>query len=1363
MSKSNSIYLGYHSIEAEFVVRLATELRNAGFPVWLDRLDLNETEDWYTALQKAIHQSSAVLTILSPDYMSSQFGQYELKYAYDNGRKILPVLYRVVNAAQWNPAVDYRNNIDFTESQDETSYKESFAKLCDLIKTSLPNLKVTPVDPERQQLNNLLCEIEIHKASLEYVDISYQSQSKRTKTTVMRPRPRIQSAWGLEGRFRILNDESKEVTNIYNAVNTYSRLILVGDTGSGKSTVIRRLIQDAIQLLRQSRQDEAFPFLVDATQWRDGQTFEEFLLETWQYATNPIDMLQLGRVTLYMDNVEAVADKPEKIKTLKSWLHGNQQPRNLILACDSQFYDKLELGLSTVLVEKIEPSAIDGFVNQVLGKELSGHFWGRLYPFPEQPSPYEWTIQTPLLLQMLVYVYQHSPSADLPTSIGGLLHRVLELRWQREQILDNPDWFPIEDIALPLSQLAYEMVDAGRQNLLSKERVQSILTNHRLVNALVSAKILWKSPKGQVGFVHKMFVHYFAGLYLQREGYNHALQRPDFDEDGTLKPLIWDDTIPILSGIVDDPNTFVRSIADVNAYLAVRCIEAGNHISEDSQRMVLNRLIYFASVEEVKARASTLQTLYRIGSGKVTQLFLEAMREGEWHIRKATATLFESMTTSLSRELRQTLRNWGWHEDHRVVSALRQIGDEATSALLKLLKDEDWAKRRGAALALGIIGDSAAVPDLVQVLRDDSHLVRMTATQALGRLQDVEALPYLLKRLHDDQVAVQDMAGLALINFGTSSLPGLLGELKRTNELDQYTFLIDTIGKIDPKAHIPILIERLSAKALPIQHKSIETLGELKSEEAVKAIAKYVKDTQTIPGTEQSLGQIARQALVNIGTEEAQMVLNQLSNGKKPKKKPTKKSSGGSASDAKRRAAQSIRATKQPESNLSKAIQLLQNENVGTRRNAIKQLAQFTDDQKARHHILKHLTSDTVPAVRWEAVKALENFDGEAVVKGLSKAFNDSTVMVSRDAGLMLAKKGEQALPILLKGLADRYPERRMFAVEALRVLKHPDAVPKLIDALFDTAIVEDEPIARVAAKALHEINTPEARQALAEHWHEPLEGTVDANDEDKNPKLQKINHWLEQITGDNDFQTRRLAAKRLQKFAWKTHEDPVDLAVQTRLLDSLKGKLDRQAKVAIIEALGWLGNEKVTTDLMPYLNDKRWNVRLLTLQVLARHAEKNLLAIFLERLKDDPHANVRAGMADLLAEMDSEKQIVDALLDALRDSSLEVQYASITALGQLKAIEAVPQIIHLLSSDDLRIVVTVIETLGELQSASAVAHLKPFLQKRTLIPWQEEQGRELRLDEVTAKALETIGTVDAKLALEDWQIQQGASSSTSG
>ena len=1011
MGKPNAIYIGYHPIDAEFTIRLATQLRNHGFSVWLDRLDLNETEDWYTALQKAIHQSSAILTILSPDYKSSKFGQHELKYAHDTGRKIFPVLYRFVTASLWNSAVDYRNNIDFTESRDETIYRESFQRLCELIKTSLPNLQIKPVEPERQQLNNLLCEIEVHKASLEYVDISFQSQNSRAKTSVMRPRPRIRNAWGLEGRFRIVNGEMKGVPNIYNAVNTHSRLMLVGEIGSGKSTVMRRLIQDAVQLLKQSREEEAFPFLVDATLWQDGQSLEAFLKETWQYATNPVDMLQLGRVTLYMDNVEAIAGKSDKVDAVRSWLHSEQQPRNVVFASDSQFYEQLDLGLPKVFVERIEPSTVENFVNRSLGKELSGHFWGRLYPSPDAPSPYDWAIRTPLLLQMMMYVYEHSPSADLPTNMGALLYRVLDLRWQREQILDNPDWVPFDDIALPLSQLAYEMIEAGRQTLLDTQRAETILANERLIHALNSAKILWKSSQGQIGFVHKIFVYYFAGLYLKREGYNHALQRPEFEEDGTLKSRLWDDTVAVMSGIVDDPNTFVRSLADVNAYLAIQCIETGNHINEETQRAVLNRLIYYASVEDVKARPSALQTLYRVGSGKVTQLFLQAMREGEWSIRKATATLFESMTTPFSRELKQTLQNWGWQEDHRVVSALRQIGDEAISALLKLLKDDDWTKRRGAAWALGIIGDSAAIPDLVQLLRDDSHLVRMSAIQALGRLQDVEALPYLLKRLHDDQVAVQDMAGLALVNFGASSLPGLLQELKRTNEPDQFAFLLDTITKIDDKAHIPILIERVSDRTLLIQHKAIETLGTLKSEDAISAIAKYVKDSQPVPGTQQTLGQTARQALMTIGTEEAKMMLDQLSSkGKKAKKVPTKPSKG-SASDAKRRASQSIRAVKNQDTELSKVINLLQNENVGTRRNALKQLARLTDEQKARHHILKHLTTDPEPAVRWEAIKALENFSGEAVIKGLAKAFNDSTVMVSRDAGLMLAKKGEDALP----------------------------------------------------------------------------------------------------------------------------------------------------------------------------------------------------------------------------------------------------------------------------------------------------------------------------------------------------------------
>ena len=58
----------------------------------------------------------------------------------------------------------------------------------------------------------------------------------------------------------------------------------------------------------------------------------------------------------------------------------------------------------------------------------------------------------------------------------------------------------------------------------------------------------------------------------------------------------------------------------------------------------------------------------------------------------------------------------------------------ATESLLEHVKDGDKAVREWSALALGVIGDKRAVPEMVRLLGDPERSVRLAAVRSLGRI-----------------------------------------------------------------------------------------------------------------------------------------------------------------------------------------------------------------------------------------------------------------------------------------------------------------------------------------------------------------------------------------------------------------------------------------------------------------------------------------------------------------------------------------------------------------------------------------------------------------------------------------------------
>jgi hypothetical protein len=85
-------FVSYSRANSEFAVRFARDLRNAGFGIWLDQLDIPKGSRWDDEVEKALESSSNFMIVLAPQSIASQNVKDEIAYAIDAGKHILPVL-----------------------------------------------------------------------------------------------------------------------------------------------------------------------------------------------------------------------------------------------------------------------------------------------------------------------------------------------------------------------------------------------------------------------------------------------------------------------------------------------------------------------------------------------------------------------------------------------------------------------------------------------------------------------------------------------------------------------------------------------------------------------------------------------------------------------------------------------------------------------------------------------------------------------------------------------------------------------------------------------------------------------------------------------------------------------------------------------------------------------------------------------------------------------------------------------------------------------------------------------------------------------------------------------------------------------
>lgn len=94
MLRVSKAFFSYSRQDSEFTLKLAKDLRAMGAPLWLDQLDITPGHHWDTAVEKAIGVASSLVIVLSPDSIQSQNVMDEVSFALEEGKLVIPVLYR---------------------------------------------------------------------------------------------------------------------------------------------------------------------------------------------------------------------------------------------------------------------------------------------------------------------------------------------------------------------------------------------------------------------------------------------------------------------------------------------------------------------------------------------------------------------------------------------------------------------------------------------------------------------------------------------------------------------------------------------------------------------------------------------------------------------------------------------------------------------------------------------------------------------------------------------------------------------------------------------------------------------------------------------------------------------------------------------------------------------------------------------------------------------------------------------------------------------------------------------------------------------------------------------------------------------
>ncbi|RME00354.1 MAG: TIR domain-containing protein, partial [Bacteroidetes bacterium] len=696
-------FISYKSEDANFTIQLATDLKNAGFRVWVDRLQGIETgEEWLAAIGEALENSSALIAVITPEYFTSKYCRKELEFAFLNDIPIIPIMLRPTDFKTipknffWLEGIHYTSFENYVD--DQQIYEDGLAAIQDRLRGITPEFEGPVPDAEAQYLNTLIGELTKWQGVEEYIALQAEAEQR-----VNPEEKRIDPALALIIKMAKKQEEKPQtepLQNIAEAVEKLPRFVLIGDPGAGKTTTLRYLA------LEQARRRLAWleagrkgppppiPHIVYLPQWKDGQTPLAFVQSQWTLGGDLAHELQKGNVWLYLDGLNEMGAKgPEKAAQLRAWLKAAENaPQHVIVTCRKDDYNEaLDLQQNTVLVKPLEDEQIRAFAARYLSEEKVEPFLARIFPQSrwEERRSLIHLARNPYMLAALLTVYEYQ--GELPTNTGALFHTLAQVLWERERLRNTRGWVAFEQMRERFGQLAFDMIDTDQPLDVSITDALKHIEDKGLLKAGASAGFI-RLNQDSLRFSHQLMLEYFAAWGLQRVGVKTSIRPPEFSWFGGRRAQKWDEVVVALCGIVDDASDLISHIAEVDRFLAADCIGSGVEVSPACQSAIVTQLI-------------------------------QALKDEDREVRRAAA------------------------------EALMKIGQPAVLHLIQALNDEESDVRYYAAWALGKIGDAQAVPQLIQALKDEDRGVRRAAAEALVKIGQ-QAVPQLCQALKDEEWSV---------------------------------------------------------------------------------------------------------------------------------------------------------------------------------------------------------------------------------------------------------------------------------------------------------------------------------------------------------------------------------------------------------------------------------------------------------------------------------------------------------------------------------------------------------------------------------------------------------------------------------
>jgi len=426
----------------------------------------------------------------------------------------------------------------------------------------------------------------------------------------------------------------REFRDIAEAALEHAGVVLVGDSGAGKTATLRRIARDLAARALRGDPDVPTPVLISLDEFDIGDDPLEYLRRRCRDDVVRSRMrreLRAGRICLLCDDLNEIA-RPQYQKKVRAWSRFTQDWRGnrFVFACRASAY-RNELKLPRIAIAPLDDERIMRTLFLAVGASAE-ELWAAL-----RRGGLIDLARMPLLLEWLIVSFKGSDSR-LPGNRSRLLEGIVNSLVERGERTGSFEDAELGHVTTALAELAHTILLDSRNGALPTDDALAVFKDchpgaeQSVIDAgwRFALNLGFLVERGRhVRFHHLRLRDYFAARALHRRQQQGASMRrylapsalddvgdPNRGQAGVPAESEWAEAVILTSGLAVPADPLLEEMSAVNPRLAGECLARNSpEVTAETVETIRAMLLDRATNADVVLgeRLAAGSTLGRIG------------------------------------------------------------------------------------------------------------------------------------------------------------------------------------------------------------------------------------------------------------------------------------------------------------------------------------------------------------------------------------------------------------------------------------------------------------------------------------------------------------------------------------------------------------------------------------------------------------------------------------------------------------------------------------------------------------------------------------------------------------------------------